>query len=595
MVQLGLTFANPFALFPVAWMSNWSLANWSVSRPAPDLLNWPVSASDLLTPQTILAGPNEFFLDKSLSVNSPLKRVNWGQVRTLDGSGNNLLRPAWGQAFTEQVRLFAPSYLDGVGLPRGSFFEIASPRVVSNALMASQASTPKAEHSVLLMAWGQFVDHDLVLSAESHDFWPIMVPTGDSYFDPTGTGQEIIPFARLAYANGTGENGVARASVNTITPYLDASMVYGSSLEQSRTLRTLDGTGRLRWSTDTNDEVMLPVHPDLTTVAGDARAHENPILSSLHSLFVAEHNRVVDLLWEEYNGRNRTVRSLLRHTRWRNEDVTTRGDAVYELARKVVGAQVQAITYGEFLPELIGADTLSDYTGYKTYVNPAISEEFSNAAYRLGHSMVRDQIGVLTDNETLEYEPLMSNFFNPEMLTQEGKAAILGGAIAMEMNPVDLEITGALRNMLFGANLDLAAINIQRGRDAGLPTFAAAHEALGYGVVDEFSDITGVPATQQALAGVYVTPGEVDLWVGILAEDKVADSLLGEVGTAILADQFTRTRDGDRFYYENDPVVARLDSVLGLSLDTLRLEDVIEANTSLSVEDAFLAGSVEFV
>ena len=558
-------------------------------------LTLSISADDLYTEGVIIAKPNDYLGTTYLTPRSRLSRVCFGTVRPLDGSGNNLYRPLWGSVGTSQVRLFAPSYLDGVSLPRGTYHEVANPRAISNALMSAQDDTPLSTHSVLFMAWGQFIDHDLVLSAESHDeFWPIIVPSGDEYFDPEWTGQQIIPFARLASAAGTGQDGVPRASVNQITPFVDASMIYGSTAKHAQTLRTLDETGRLRTSSANNGEVILPVHADLSRVAGDVRAHENPILASLHSLFVAEHNRIAETLLDGYQNRNWAVRALVRRTLWGNEHVDSLGDAVYELSRKAVGAQVQTVTYEEFLPALLGDVGISEYTGYKPYVNPAISEEFSNAAFRLGHSMVRDTLAVKHEHGETTYAPLMSNFFDPTLLHAEGKAGILAGAIEMPMNPVDLEITGALQNMLFGANLDLAAINIQRGRDAGLPTYATAHEALGYGAVTEFADITGIEATREALTQTYARASEVDLWVGILAEDKLTGSHLGQVGSAIVADQFTRVRDGDRFYYEHDPVITTLDQVLGLSLESLRLADIIEANTDLDVHDVFVAGAVEF-
>ena len=601
MVTSTLTTIARTWLLPILgenWFSSLTFPSLSprLFDPSTGKLTLALSGSDLCTRRAILSSPNDYLRDTYVTPYSYVSRVGFGEVRTLDGTGNNLLRPHWGGVGTSQVRLFAPSYLDGVGVARGTYHELPSPRAISNALLTTQEETPLSRHSVLLMAWGQFIDHDLVLSAEGHgEFWPIIVPTGDKHFDPDRTGEQIIPFARLAYAEGTGQDGVPRASVNQITPFIDASMVYGSTPEHAQTLRTPDETGRLLVSYADNGEVILPVHADLAHVAGDVRAHENPILASLHSLFVAEHNRIAGTLLESYQNRNWAVRSLVHRTLWGNAHVDSLGDAVYELSRKVVGAQVQAVTYGEFLPYLLGDRALSEYTGYKTHVNPAISEEFSNAAFRLGHSMVRGSIGVKHEGAATTYEPLMSNFFDPTLLAQEGKSALLAGAIEMPMNPVDLEITGALQNMLFGANLDLGAINIQRGRDTGLPTYAAAREALGYQEVDEFADITGVAATQNALAQVYASPADVDLWVGILAEDKLTGSQLGVVGSAIVADQFTRARDGDRFYYEHDPVVARLDRVLGLSLDTLRLEDIIEANTNLDVHDVFVAGAVDFV
>ena len=98
------------------------------------------------------------------------------------------------------------------------------------------------------------------------------------------------------------------------------------------------------------------------------RANEQVGLTALHTLFVREHNRLADVLVSENPGLN--------------------GNEIYEFARKIVGAQMQAITYNEFLPLLLGPDAIGPYGGYNPGVDPTITNEFSTAAYRFGHTMV---------------------------------------------------------------------------------------------------------------------------------------------------------------------------------------------------------------
>ena len=138
-----------------------------------------------------------------------------------------------------------------------------------------------------------------------------------------------------------------------------------------------------------------------------------------------------------------------------------------------------------------------------------------------------------------------------------------------------------VRNFLIdgpgGIALDLAALNIQRGRDHGLADYNATRVAYGLEPVDSFDDITSNEDLQAALEQVYGDVDNIDLWVGGLAEDHVSGSSVGELVQAIVADQFARLRDGDRFWYE------KLYS--GRELNQLRntkLSDIIERNTTIT-------------
>ena len=125
-------------------------------------------------------------------------------------------------------------------------------------------------------------------------------------------------------------------------------------------------------------------------------------------------------------------------------------------------------------------------------------------------------------------------------------------------------------------NFDLASLNIQRGRDHGLPGYNDAREAMGLSRIESFDDPVWRDGVGAKLAQVYDSPDDVDLWVAGLAEKETGDSLVGELSTAILTDQFTRLRDGDRFWYENQFSGKELQE-----LNNLKLSDVIKRNTNI--------------
>ena len=167
-----------------------------------------------------------------------------------------------------------------------------------------------------------------------------------------------------------------RRQVNAITAFIDGSQVYGSDRVRASALRTNDGTGKLKTSSDGR---LLPYNEQgldneggarRTTlfVAGDVRVNEQIGLTAMHTLFVREHNRLTGIIATQNPGLS--------------------GDEIYDLARKIVGAQIQNFTFSEFLPLLLGPDGIDDYEGYDATVDPTIASEFSAAAYRVGHTLL---------------------------------------------------------------------------------------------------------------------------------------------------------------------------------------------------------------
>ena len=158
-----------------------------------------------------------------------------------------------------------------------------------------------------------------------------------------------------------------------------------------------------------------------------------------------------------------------------------------------------------------------------------------------------------------------------------------GGLAAQACQAIDPHVVDAVRNFLFGepgqGGFDLAALNIQRGRDHGLPSYNDAREATGLPRAEGFEDISRAREIQDRLAAAYPSVDDVDLWVGGLAEERVPRSHLGPLYHAILVEQFTALRDGDRFWYKNVLSQREIES-----LEATRLSDVIRRNTTIGGE-----------
>lgn len=486
------------------------------------------------------------------------------EVRTIDGSDNNLEHPELGSADTELLRIAENDYADGISEPAGE--DRPSAREISNTLSAADPEDTTSERNLssFVFAWGQFLDHDIDLSLEgAGDDGPVSfdieVPAGDPLFDPFNTGEETIHLTRSAIAEGTGTSVDNPAEqVNAITSWVDGSQVYGSDQETADALREFVG-GRLLIS----DDGLLPTDEEGNILAGDIRAAENVVLTSMHVLFVREHNRLADEISAA--------------------DESLTDEEVFQQARATVIAEMQSITYNEYLPALLGEDALADYDGYDASVDPSIANEFSTAAFRFGHSTLNEEFRLVGDDGTDVDEPvsLAGAFFQPELLEETGIDSFLKYASSTLSQEIDLEVVDSLRNFLFGApgsgGLDLVSLNIQRGRDHGLADYNSTREAYDLAPVESFADITSDSDVQSNLEALYGDVNNIDLWVGLMAEDHTDDGSLGETATVIIADQFERLRDGDRFYFENTLSNRELREI-----ENTTLGDIIERNTNLT-------------
>lgn len=418
--------------------------------------------------------------------------------------------------------------------------------------------------------WGYVYDSYNTIPQEK---FPIPVPVGDPQFDPQSAGNKTIAFSRVDFFPSTGTSqSNPRLQPNKITSVIDANMVYGSDEQRARALRRIDGSGKLK----TTDDNLLPTNdaaffPDGTLpidnkgqfptsslpVAGDVRAAEVPTLTAIHTLFVREHNRKAD-----------EIKAL--HSNWSDEEI-------YQSARQWVGALIQQISYQEYLPTLIGSATLPAYSGYKPSVDPSVTPLFATAAFRLGHTQQSDKLLRLdATGQTLSGGPLSIRdaFFNPNPLTNDGIDPYLRGLLAQQAQDVDLKMVDDLRNFLFGApgsgGMDLAAINIARGRDFGLPDYNLARVNFGLPRLNSFSQITSNVTLANAIQSVYGSIDNVDVWVGGLAEDHIAGGAVGPLFSAIIKDQFIRSRDGDRLWFENGQFTqAELTEIRGATMAAL--------------------------
>lgn len=592
------------------------------------------------------------------------------EVPRLDGSGNNLANPNWGRAGQPYTRVAPANYTDGRSAP------VTGPnaRYISNRVMNDEHVNIFSEHRVTGWGWtwGQFLDHTFGVRQDSSEPFNIPFDRADpleSYRNDFGT----VQMNRSAAAPGTGTTN-ARQQVNTESSYLNGAVVYGNTndrLEWMRTgpvnnnmadngptlmmpggyLPTADARGDAATAPKFDVDGRLRANPAKGYVAGDGRANENLNLAATQTLFAREHNRIVSRLPN-----------------------TLTSEEKFQIARRIVMAEQQYITYQEFLPSL--GVTLPAYTGYKPGVNAALSNEFAAAGYRM-HSSIHSETEIETNasrytraqldrfraegiivepdgDDIALVLPLNTSFFNPTLLPELQLGPMLQSIGNEAQYRNDEQFANALRAVLFQVPVpgnpecvsdvpeqpqcfqgvsDLAAIDIARALDHGLPSYNALRRAYGLAPKTSFTSITGEatdrfpsdPAltpgreiddpdsldmvalsdidgepidladedavegegTEQVrrttlaarLRAIYGSVDRIDPFTGIIAEQHLPHSDLGELQTAIWRKQFLALRDGDRFFYGNQ--VTELNTIAQqYGIDFRRtLKDIIVANS----------------
>ena len=503
-----------------------------------------------------------------------------------DGSDVNVEHPEWGQTGTLLGRVSDSSHdknASWMGLS-----DLPNPREISNIVCAQPSVIPDERGlSDFNWLWGQFITHEIDFTLTQNgrvgengtpEQANIEIDENDSVMGAPGGSQ--IRFFRSLYVNVIDENGVEhREHPNAISTWIDGSVLYGSSQATTDWLRTFEG-GRMKISENPYGD-LLPVakdddntappmsfagfSADVRFIAGDSRANEHIALMALHVLFLREHNRLADQIGEI-------------NPDWSDEEI-------FQMARKLVAAQIQVITFEEFLPSL--GITLEDYSGYDSTVNPQVTSAFATVAFRMGHSQTGD-VFLRVDEDRLPIEnglmSLFDGFWTTSPVTEEGGIAPILRGMAMQVQPAnDIYYGEDLRNHLFGepgaGGMDLCAMDIQRGRDHGVPDYGAIREAFGFEPITNYSQITSDSEVASRLTQAYGAddPGHIDPFMGMLAEDHLPNSTLGETMDALIRDQFTRLRDGDPFYYENDPELESVESQLAAT----SLTQVILQNTEI--------------
>ncbi len=516
---------------------------------------------------------------------SPPPGVDVRHFRTADGSFNDLSKRWMGMAKTRFGRNVPLAQTFGEQAP--GLYE-PNPRLVSRELLARREFIPATGANNLLAAWLQFMVHDWLSHGENLKENPhrFPVPDGDTWPGPEMSIRRTCP-AKIE----PGDHGRPAAYVNIVTHWWDASQIYGSKLERQHTVRSgpsgLLADGKLHL-TDTGhlppDPKADEKPPHLTESGRPPPGAEDPNdkptqelagingnwwigLSAMHTLFAREHNAIVDRLRGEYPDKD--------------------GEWLFQKARLINAALIVKIHATEWTPALLNSPTLryamraswwgtlgeayckafgrplrsEIFSGIpnspqEQYAAPyAITEEFT-AVYRL-HSLLADEFSfrrhsddrellACTLTETIGREATRINQTVPfhDVLYSLGTSH--PGLPTLHNYP------RFLRKLLEGSeDIDVAAIDVLRDRERGVPRYCAFRRALRMSVPKTFAELTDNPEWQRELEAVYGDVERVDLLTGTLAESKPPGFAISDTSFRIFVVMAGRRIKSDRFFTDD--------------------------------------------
>ncbi|XP_074513625.1 eosinophil peroxidase-like [Sebastes fasciatus] len=535
---------------------------------------------------------------------------NLNKFRTASSVCNNRNNNLWGSSNTPFTRWLPAEYQDRISLPKGwdpkrrvNRRLLPLVREVSNRILRTENSDVESDplYTHMVTIFGQWTDHDMTFTPHSpvirsfntgidcekscertEPCFPIQIPRNDPRFGRNS--EECIPFFRSSAACGSGNTGhvfgasTVRQQMNSLTAFIDAGQVYGADDVKARFLRNLTsdkGLLRVNSQYEDNGRELLPFAPMASSicanrariikdvnavevpcfVAGDERTNEHIGLTAVHTLFMREHNRLA-----------RALAKLNPH--WD-------GETLYQESRKIMGGYSQVLTYRDYLLHIVGPDFitshLSTYPGYDENVDPRIANVFATAAYRFAHLMVQPFMFRLNEQyqEHRDYpSPLLHKaFFTPWRITFEGGVdPIIRGLVGSKakLNTQDNMLSDELRERLFQFSsqlaLDLASLNLQRGRDHGLPGYNEWRKFCGLSQPRNRRELSKVLKNRKLakeLISLYRKPDNIDVWLGGVAEPFVPGGRVGPLFACLIATQFQKVRQGDRFWWENKGVFTK--------------------------------------
>ncbi|CAH1108455.1 unnamed protein product [Psylliodes chrysocephalus] len=423
------------------------------------------------------------------------------KFRKPSGECNNVRHPKWGNRGQKFLRYLPPSYADKKSQPKQSVSSHSLPSPLDVA--ATLQNNPATKHesvTALLGAWTELLLHDLASTGnmKSQDCCSDNAKKHGECYGKLGNGQCREYMRTLPAVDMDTCEFDYRDQMNLATSFLDASAIYGNTDQQVENLRTYDA--------------------GLVNVTACSACRSN----ALYSAVLKEHNRVAVNLAE-----------LNKH--WNDE-------VLFYESRRIVIAELQHITYNEYLPIVIGEEAIV-HTQLELKTHGRFSKYSST-----------QKVGVFNEI-AISVLPILLSMLPSSVMneTVESFAEMIDLLIRTPANSPSVHIMVPIRT-----EWDTASLFIHMGRDHGIPSYTnylqyctnsvnkkplSFENLKNFGIKDEYI---------KALKYMYRSTDDIDLLVGGLLEKPIPGTVVGPTFNCLLKQQFQLLKETDRFWYEND-------------------------------------------
>jgi hypothetical protein len=501
-------------------------------------------------------------------------------ARTADGTYNDLSKPRMGCA---GMRFGRNIPLNRVIVADDQSVLTPSPRIVSRELMTREKFLPATSLNLLAASWIQFQVHDWFSHGGNDDVespYAVPLPANDDWPKP----EMLVKRTRRDLTRPANDSNKTPSFINTETHWWDGSQLYGSDLATQRRLRSFE-QGKLKL--DGNG--LLPVDPqtgvDITGVSGNWWVG----LSMLHTLFTLEHNAICDRLRQDFPA-------------WSDEDLFLKA----RLINAAITAKIHTVewTCGILTHPTVQAGLRNNWTSARTtqqehHAAPySMTEEFV-AVYRM-HPLMPDEFTFrsLTTGQVLQQRnlPQVADRHSRELMEQISLADLFysfgvshPGAITLHNYPhflQNLERDGDVK-------MDLAAVDILRDRERGVPRYNEFRKLMGLDTIEKFEDLSDNQNWNEQIRRVYHEDiNSVDLQVGMFAEPLIKGMGFSETAFRVFLLMASRRLQSDRFfttdYNEQTYTRAGLDWIEQTTMVTVLTRHLPQLKPLLSnVENAF--------
>ncbi|XP_055540936.1 peroxidase [Wyeomyia smithii] len=498
------------------------------------------------------------------------------------------------KTFSDEYRRLLPaSYQDGIYRFRRSVLgtELPHPRNISSKFHFTLAQGKKdRQHSVALVQWTQFIEHDLAKTTvqTTHDgtdieccssdhnnvvpryrhpaCQPLLIDEDDAYYKTQHV--TCLNYVRSALSLGNKCSLGPANQLNQATNRLDLSQLYGNHESETMPMRTRHG-GKLKsqsfnsmeFLVANTDKKLCVVDETLNTVcysSGDTRVNVNPYVTLLHTLFLRSHNRLAKHL-------------ALINPHWDDE-------RLFEVARKINIRIYRKIVHG-WVETVLG----SRMPAVKlANVDSRVSNEFATAAIRFYNTMMPGEINDLVQSNQQTALELEDLFYKPKDLRKkEYFAHLISSVLQQNAMSLDTSYVDDMAQLLFktrNIGTDVLALDIQRGRDHGLSSYTSYFKLCTGKTITAWSDLaaTITPEDLNTLQSAYGSVQDIDLIIGAIAEKPTPEATVGPTLACIIKDQLAHSLAADDHHHHTQRIDAMLANYTAARFicDTAQVEQV---------------------